>query len=151
MLKSKIIEMSQQDNPKTTASSTDDTPKALEDQLTQMYESFSDFNGATNLTSTPLQSSNDNERQENPTTARSEKFSESADIKTTGIQRLEDLQRARYLNKKDTDLEKNKQQEESKATIKKKRPSCWVTTTWVLTCWTPPVLLKACGIDTFIK
>ncbi|RCH90989.1 Chitin synthase, class 3 [Rhizopus azygosporus] len=135
-----------QDNPKTTASSTDDAPKALEDQLTQTYESFNDFNEATNLGSTPPQSSNDNERQENPTTARSEKFSESVDIKTTGIQRLEDLQRARYLNKKDTDLEKNKQQEESKATIKKKRPSCWVTTTWVLTCWTPPVLLKACGI-----
>lgn len=143
--------MSQQDKPKIIASTTDGGRKTLEDQLTQMYESFNDFGEIANFANVPPQSSNNSESREKPTTARSEKPSESTDIKTSGIQRLEDIQRARYLNKKDIDLEKNKQQEESKATTKKKRPSCWVTTTWVLTCWTPPVLLKACGIATFFS
>ncbi|KAG1474960.1 hypothetical protein G6F56_000026 [Rhizopus delemar] len=57
-----------------------------------------------------------------------------------------DFQRSRLLNNAGADIEKNKQKDELEILEKKKRPSCWTTTTWILTFWTPPALLKACGI-----
>lgn len=56
-----------------------------------------------------------------------------------------DFQRSRLLNNAGADIEKNKQKDELEILEKKKRPSCWTTTTWILTFWTPPALLKACG------
>ncbi|KAI9279273.1 chitin synthase-domain-containing protein [Sporodiniella umbellata] len=70
----------------------------------------------------------------------------SADMRLSHTPRSADFQRSRLLNNAGADIEKNKQREELEIAEKKKRPSCWTTTTWILTFWTPPTLLKACGI-----
>ncbi|KAG1466782.1 hypothetical protein G6F46_000058 [Rhizopus delemar] len=121
----------------------DDTEEKLSPELNLLDQ----MNAEENLMhGMPLQSNN-TQSLKRTLTARSRKLSElPTDTRPNRPQRPEDLQRARYLNTIDIDIEKNKEQGEVKEKKKKTRPSCWVTSTWILTCWTPPFLLKACGI-----
>lgn len=121
----------------------DDTEEKLSPELNLLDQ----MNAEENLMhGMPLQSNN-TQSLKRSLTARSRKLSElPTDTRPNRPQRPEDLQRARYLNTIDIDIEKSKEQGEVKEKKKKTRPSCWVTSTWILTCWTPPFLLKACGM-----
>lgn len=91
----------------------------------------------------PIPASNTGPQKE---TTKSCQLSElPTDTRPNRPQRPEDLHRARYLNNGSIDIEKNKQQGEFKTEKKIKKATCWVTCTWIMTCWTPSFLLKACG------
>lgn len=61
-------------------------------------------------------------------------------------QRPEDLKRAKYLTTVPI-TEESEKDEKSKIgkRIKKKPPTCWVTTSWILTWWAPPFMLRTFG------
>lgn len=79
-------------------------------------------------------SSNGAKRNELPTDTRPER-----------TQRPEDLKRAQYLTSASeidvVDTEDNKKVKNNT----RKPPTCWVTTSWILTWWAPPFMLRTFG------
>lgn len=67
------------------------------------------------------------------------------DTRPKRIQRSEDLKRAQYLTTNPTldDVEKEDTTKVKNNT--KPPPSCWITTSWILTWWAPPFLLRTFG------
>lgn len=65
-----------------------------------------------------------------------------------GSQRPEDLRRAQYLT---SNYSNNKEERDENDDMKKPKkrfespPTCWTTTSWVLTWWAPPFMLKTFG------
>jgi hypothetical protein len=68
------------------------------------------------------------------------------DTRPERSQRPEDLKRARYLTTAITKDDTAKDEKSApKKVIKRKPPTCWVTTSWILTWWAPPFMLRTFG------
>lgn len=67
------------------------------------------------------------------------------DTRPERIQRPEDLKRAQYLTTNSTIDEVEKEDLIKVKNNVKKPPSCWITTSWILTWWAPPFLLRTFG------
>lgn len=61
-------------------------------------------------------------------------------------QRPEDLKRAKYLTTAPiTEVNEKDEKSKVKKGLKKNPPTCWVTTSWILTWWAPPFMLRTFG------
>ncbi|KAG1150432.1 hypothetical protein G6F37_000877 [Rhizopus arrhizus] len=116
-------------------------------ELSLAFESLTDMSNINKLTREMPLSSNNAESRKSSQIKKSVSLSRlRTTIKFNRQQKSEEFQRSRYLSRTNIDMENNKQQSESEVVEKKKRPSCWATTTLILTFWTPSSLLRACGI-----
>lgn len=67
------------------------------------------------------------------------------DTRPERTQRPEDLKRAQYLSTaSEVDPIDTNDNDKIKKTVRKP-PSCWVTTSWILTWWAPPFMLRTFG------
>lgn len=117
-----------------------------DEELSLAFESLTDMSNINKLTREMPLSSNNAESQKSSQTKKSLPLSRlRTTIKLNRQRKSEEFQRSRYLSRTNIDMENNRQQSKSEVIEKKKRPSCWATTTLILTFWTPSSLLRACG------